>query len=183
MVTGEAVALLFNSFDLAASLHAQILASKGTVTSCEVMALSESMTIGKALAPWLIRPTMVVVGLVRVPPNFLQLWMNLIFFCLTTSIMLFGSSVMALIFSFFEFSAVIALMKALKFLLAVSVSFAAQRCACQLLLDIGRLPTDVLHVTFYELPTVVETIIAVADLIWDAGDQKMTDITSSVPKF
>ena len=33
------------------------------------------MRIGKALAPWPTRPTTVVVGLVWVPPNFLQLWM------------------------------------------------------------------------------------------------------------
>ena len=46
-----------------ASLHIQILASKGTVTSFEVVALAESMTIGKALASWPMRPTTMVVGL------------------------------------------------------------------------------------------------------------------------
>jgi hypothetical protein len=53
---------------------------QGDLTFCEVTALSKSMTIGNALAPWPIRPMPVVVGLVRVPPNFLQLRMHLIFF-------------------------------------------------------------------------------------------------------
>jgi hypothetical protein len=115
--------LLSNSLSSVASLHAQILASEGTNTSFEVTAFSESMTIGKALAPWLMRPTTVVVGLVQVPPNFLQLWMNLIFFYSTTSMMLSGSSVMVLILSIFEFFIVMAAMKASKFLLAVLVLF------------------------------------------------------------
>jgi len=72
--------LLSNSLSSAASLHAQSLASEGTNTSFEVTVFSKSMTIRKDLAPWPTRPIMVVVGLVRVPPKFLQLWMNLIFF-------------------------------------------------------------------------------------------------------
>ena len=66
---------------------------------------------------------MVVDGLVWVPPNFLQLWMNLILFPSTTSKMLSGSSVMALILSIFEFSVAIAPMNAPKCLFAESVSF------------------------------------------------------------
>ncbi len=38
--------LLSNSLSSMASLHAQILASEGTITSFEVTAFSESMTIG-----------------------------------------------------------------------------------------------------------------------------------------
>jgi hypothetical protein len=56
-----------------ASLRAHILASDGTDTSFEVAAFSESMTIGNAFAPWPMRQATVVVGLVRLPPNFLQL--------------------------------------------------------------------------------------------------------------
>ena len=44
--------LLSNSLSSVTSLHAQILVSKGTDTSFEVAAFSESMTIGNALAPW-----------------------------------------------------------------------------------------------------------------------------------
>ena len=43
---------LSNSLSSVTSLHAQILVSKGTDTSFEVAAFSESMTIGNALAPW-----------------------------------------------------------------------------------------------------------------------------------
>ena len=114
--------LLSNSLSSVTSLHAQILASKGTDTSFEV-AFSESMTIGNALAPWPMRLATVVIGLVRVPPNFLQLWMNLILFPSTTSKMLSGSSVMALILSVFEFSVAIVPMNAPKCLFAESVSF------------------------------------------------------------
>ena len=71
----------------------------------------------------LLGQAMVIVGLVRVPPNFLQLWMNLILFPSTTSKMLSGSSVMALILSIFEFSVAIAPMNAPKCLFAESVSF------------------------------------------------------------
>jgi len=106
-------------------------------TSFEVTAFSESMTIGKALAPWPMRPTMVVVGLVRVPPYFLQLWMNLIFFFSTTSTILSGSSMVALMI--FGFSVAMAMMKASKFLLTASVSFMVRRCACQLLLGACQL--------------------------------------------
>ena len=123
------MALLSNSLSPVASLHVQILASEGTVTSFEVVAFAKSIIIGKALAPWLIRPRTVMVGLVRMPPNILQLWMNLIFFCSTTRMMLSGSSMMALIFSIFEFSVAIVSMKASKFLLATSVSFEARRYA------------------------------------------------------
>ena len=143
--------LLSNSLSSVASLHAQILASKGTNTSFEVTAFSESMTIGKALTPWPTRPTTVVVGLVRVPPNFLQLWMNLIFFCSTTSMMLSGSSVMALIFSIFDFYVAMVTMKASKFVLAASVSFVVQRYACQLLLGACQLTFGMFTFTFYEL--------------------------------
>ena len=72
-------------------------------------------------------------------------------FCLTTSLMLSGSSVMALIFSIFEFSIAIASMKVLKFFLAVSVSFMAQRYACQLLLGICQLTFGMFNFTFYKL--------------------------------
>ncbi len=95
--------LLSNFLSSVTSLHAQILASEGTDTSFEVAAFSESMTIGNALAPWPMRLATVVVGLVWVPPNFLQLWMNLILFPSTTNKMLSGSSVMALILSFLNF--------------------------------------------------------------------------------
>ncbi len=61
--------LLSNSLSSVVSLHAHILASEGTNTSFEVTAFSESMKIGKALAPWPMRPTMIVVELVRVPLN------------------------------------------------------------------------------------------------------------------
>ncbi len=85
--------------------------------------------------------------------------------------MLSGSSVMALIFSIFEFSVAIASMKTSKFLLAALVSFVAQRCACQLLLGICQLTFGMF--TFYFLWTwVIETIVAAVDLIWDAGGQK-----------
>ncbi len=80
VATEGGVALLSNSLILMASLHTQILESEGTITSFELVAFSNSMMIGNALSPWPMRPTMVVVGLVRVLPNFLQLWMNLIFF-------------------------------------------------------------------------------------------------------
>jgi len=77
--------------------------------------------------------------------------MNLIFFCSTTSMMLSGSSMMALIFSFFEFSVAMATMKASKFLLAASVSFVVQRYACQLLLGACQLTFAMFTFTFYEL--------------------------------
>ena len=147
-------ALLSKSLSSMASLHAQILASDGTDTSIEVAAFSESMTIGNAFAPWPMRQATVVVGLVRLPPNFLQLWMNLIFFPLTTSKMLSGSSVMALILSIFEFSIAIATMKAPKCLFAESVSFVVRRCACQLLLGGAcQLTFGMFTFTFYELET------------------------------
>ena len=145
------MALLSNSLSSVASLHIQILASDGNVTSFEVVAFVELMTIGKALAPRPIRPTTVMVGLVRVLPNFFQLWMNLIFFCSTASMMLSGSSVMALIFSIFEFSVAIASMKTSKFLLAISVSFMARRYVCQLLLGVCQLTFGMFTFTFYEL--------------------------------
>ena len=94
---------------------------------------------------------MVVVGLVRVPPNFLQLWMNLIFFPSTTSMMLSGSSVIVLILSIFEFSVAMAPMNAPKCLLAASVSFMVRRCACQLLLGVCQLTFGMFTFTFYEL--------------------------------
>ncbi len=50
-----------------------------------------------------------------------------------------GASVMALIFSNFNFFAASALMKVSKFLLAALVLFLAQRCACQLLLGVCQL--------------------------------------------
>ena len=109
------------------------------------------MMIGNALTPWPMRPATVVVGLVRVPPNFLQLWMNLIFFPSTTSMMLSGSSVIALILSIFEFSVAMAPMNAPKCLLAASVSFMVRRCACQLLLGVCQLTFGMFTFTFYEL--------------------------------
>jgi hypothetical protein len=144
-------ALLSNSLSSMASLHAQILASDGTDTSFEVASFSESMTIGNAFAPWPMRLATVVVGLARVPPNFLQLWMNLIFFPSTTSKMLSGSSVMALILSIFEFSVAMAPMNAPKCLFAKSVSFVVRRCACQLLLSACQLTFGMFTFTFYEL--------------------------------
>ena len=77
---GNGVALLSDYFISVAPLHAQILASEEIVTFFELVDFSESITIGNALAPWPIRLTTVVVGLVRVPPIFLQLWLNFIFF-------------------------------------------------------------------------------------------------------
>jgi len=119
--------LLSNSLSSVTSLHAHILVSKGTDTSFEVAAFSKSMTVGNALAPWPMRLAMVVVGLVRVPPYFLQLRMNLIFFPSATSKMLLGSSVMALILSIFEFSVVLAPMNASKCLFTESVLFVVRR--------------------------------------------------------
>jgi hypothetical protein len=116
------------------SLQAQIFAVVGIFTDLDVVALSLSMTIGNARAPWPMRPPIVVVGLVRVLPNFLQLWMNLTLLRLSaTMMMLCGSSVRAVMLSFFEFFSAIALMKAPKFLLAESALLIARRCACQLL--------------------------------------------------
>jgi hypothetical protein len=143
--------LLSNSLSSVTSLHAQILASEGTDTSFEVAAFSELMTIGNALASWPMRLATVVVGLVRVPPNFLQLWMNLILFPSTTSKILSGSSVMALILSIFDFSIAIAPMNAPKYLFADSASFVVRRCACQLLLSACQLTFGMFTFTFDEL--------------------------------
>jgi hypothetical protein len=115
------------------SLQAQIFEVVGIFTDIDDVALSLLMMIGKARAPWPMRPPIVVADLVRVPPNLLQLWMNLTLLRLSaTMMMLSGSSVRVVILSFFEFLASIALTKASKFLFAVSFSFTAWRCASQL---------------------------------------------------
>ncbi len=59
-------------------LHDQILVIKGMVTSFKVVTLSGSMMIGRAFAFSSMTPATVMSGLVLVPTNFLQLWMNLI---------------------------------------------------------------------------------------------------------
>ncbi len=116
------------------SLQAQIFAVVGIFTDLDDIALSLSMAIGNAHALWPMKPPIVVVGLVQVPPNFLQLWMNLALLRLSvTMMMLSGSSVRALILLFFEFFSAIVLMKAPKFLLAESALLIARRNACQLL--------------------------------------------------
>ncbi len=116
------------------SLQAQIFEVVGIFTDVDDIVLSSSMMIGKARAPWPMRPSIIVADLVQVPPNFLQLWMNLTLLRLsTTMMMLSGSSIRAVFLSFFEFFSAIALMKAPKFLLAKSASLIEQRCACQLL--------------------------------------------------
>ena len=62
--------------------------------------------------------------------------------------MLLGASVIVLIFSIFNF---LALMKALKYLLIALVLFVAQRYACQLLLGVCQLAFCLFTFTFYEL--------------------------------
>jgi hypothetical protein len=116
------------------SLQAQIFEVVGIFTDIDDLASSSSMMIGKACAPWPMRPPIVVAVFVRVPPNFLQLWMNLTLLRLSaTMMMLSGSSVRVVILSFFEVFSAIALMKAPKFLLAELASLIERRCACQLL--------------------------------------------------
>jgi hypothetical protein len=66
----------------------------------------------------LMRPATVTLGLVLVPPNFLQLWTNLIVWFLTARMMQSGSLVMALILSLLDLSSPNMLMNAPKLLLA-----------------------------------------------------------------
>ncbi|MBV5322817.1 MAG: hypothetical protein JZU60_03170 [Ilumatobacteraceae bacterium] len=75
------------------------------------------------------------------------------FLASTTSKMLSGSSVMALILSIFEFSVAMVPMNAPKCLFAESVSFVVRRCACQLLLGACQLTFGMFTFTFYELET------------------------------
>ena len=116
------------------SLQAQIFEVVGIFTDVDDIALSLLMMIGKARAPWPMRPPIIMADLVQVPPNFLQLWMNLNLLRLSATMMMLSRSyVRVVILSFFEFFSAIALMKAPKFLLAKSASLIEQRCACQLL--------------------------------------------------
>jgi hypothetical protein len=81
------------------SFQAQIFEVVGIFTDVDDVASPLLMMIGKAHAPWPMRPPIIMADLVQVPPNFLQLWMNLTLLWLsTTMMMLSGSSVRAEIF-------------------------------------------------------------------------------------
>ncbi len=164
------MALLSKSFNLVASLHAQILASKGTVTSCEVMALSESMTFRNALAPWLVRPATVVVGLVRVLPNFFATVDEL-------DLLLFD----------YQHNAVRVLRDGIDLLnfqishghcvnesVDVLVGCVGLVCGLKVCLPAiaGHLPTDIPHVTFYERE-LSRLSLRWPNLIWDVGGQRI----------
>ena len=106
----------------------------GIFTSMAVVATSMLMTMREALGPLPMRPPMLTVEMVQVPPNFLQLWTKFTQrWLLATTTMLSGSSVRALILSFFYLSLLRALTKAPRFLFAASCAFAVLRCDCQLL--------------------------------------------------
>ncbi len=124
---------LLRFFKFAKVLHAQILLTKGAMTSLVFTVLSGLMTIGSAFAPCPMRPATVTFVLVHVLPNFLQLWKNLIFWFLTARMMQTGSSVMALIWPFFKLFSPNASMNVPKLLLATLDLFDDQRKDCQLL--------------------------------------------------
>ena len=73
------------------------------------------------------RPATVMFGLVLVPPNFLQLWKNLILWISAARMMQSGFKVMALILSFFELFSSSASMNAPKLLLDALDLFEDQR--------------------------------------------------------
>ena len=102
------------------------------------------MMIGKALAPWPTRPKTVVVGLVRVPPNFFQLWMNLIFFC--SAVRVFHDGVDLLDFRIFCCHGND---ESVEILIGyVGLVHGSKVCLPAIA---RRLPTDVQHVYFYFL--------------------------------
>jgi hypothetical protein len=83
-------------------LQCMIFTSEGMTTVVLEMAVSKLMAAGKAGAPWPTRPPTVTEGMIWVPPNFLQLWTNLIRqWLLASRTMLSESLERALILSFF----------------------------------------------------------------------------------